>query len=59
MNKNKRAKILSPLIVVPLSYIGAGSKVPAEVAIPIIKKAVSIWPHIKYIAFPFEALPES
>lgn len=38
--------------------IWIGSKVPAEVAIPIIKKAISIWPHLKYIAFPSKLAPD-
>lgn len=38
--------------------IWLGPNIPAEIAIPIIKKAVGIWPHLKYIAFPSANAPE-
>jgi hypothetical protein len=38
--------------------IWLGSDIPADIAIPIIKKAITIWPHLKYIAFPSEDAPE-
>lgn len=38
--------------------IWLGSNIPADIAIPIIKKAITIWPHLKYIAFPLENAPE-
>lgn len=38
--------------------IWLGKHVPAHIAIPVIKKAVSTWPHLKYIAFPSDSAPE-
>ncbi len=38
--------------------IWLGRNVPASIAIPVIKKAVKIWPHLKYIAFPMDSAPE-
>lgn len=38
--------------------IWLGSNVPAEIAVPVIKTAVSIWPHLKYIGFPRHDAPE-
>ena len=38
--------------------IWLGANVSAEIAIPIIKVAVTIWPHLKYICFPSQGAPE-
>lgn len=38
--------------------IWLGSNIPANIAIPIIQKAVKIWPQLKYIAFPSDNAPE-
>lgn len=38
--------------------IWLGSNIPAEYAVPIIKKAVEIWPHLKYIGFSSEEGPD-